>query len=88
MNGITGKRKSNLIRNTKPEEPSEMPNPDGSMTDAEYFCVHGRTREQVATEEARLAALPPPPSIEELLEMIVQRLDTLIAIQTKRDWRD
>jgi hypothetical protein len=71
-----------------------MPNPDGSLADAELEARRpsdalfakmypGRTREEVRADLER----PSPPSVEELLEMIVVRLDTLIEL-TKRDRRD
>jgi hypothetical protein len=67
-----------------------MPNPDGSPTDREfvarmlsdaiYQMKHGGTREKVATQETQVRPMPPPTTIEELLQTIVDRLDTLIKL--------
>jgi hypothetical protein len=50
------------------------------LSDAIYEKNHGRPREKVSTEVTPPRPMPPPPTIEELLQTIVDRLDTLIKL--------
>ena len=53
-----------------------MPNPDGSLTDEEYRRMHGRNRGEPEPPDA--------PTVEHLLEQIIQRLDRLISLAEQK----